>query len=305
MSLRQKLVRVGKTVPGSRKAASLVRRGVGTTPGHEFAQDTRLDALEAAVRELQDGQGARLREVEHHLPILLNTISSNNGILRRITRREGDVARSVADLWARIEVIRRELMFEVRYGDRAGTVEVASEPKVLDEPKVAAARADGLRVNLGCGHLPMDGYINVDLRELPGVDVLAPVDQLPFDEGEVDELYSAHLVEHFPEERFVRDVLPYWVSRIRPGGTFRAVLPDAGAMLRGFADGTVSYDDLREVLYGGQEYEGDFHFNMYTTETLSQILADAGLVEVEVEAEGRLNGACLEMQLSARRPGER
>jgi hypothetical protein len=76
-------------------------------------------------------------------------------------------------------------------------------------------------------------------------------------------------------------------------------------MMSGFADGSVRYEDLREVLFGGQEYEGDFHFNMYTTETLSRILSDAGLVEVKVEAEGRPNGACLEMQLSARRPGDR
>lgn len=305
MTLRDKLVRVANSSPATRKAALGVRRGVRTVTGRQAAQRARIEALEASVRALQEDHGSRLREVEHHMPILLNTISSNNGILRRITRREGDVASSVADLWARIEVIRRELMVEVRYGDRAGTVEVTSEPKVLDERKVAAARAEGLRVNLGCGHLPLDGYVNVDLRELPGVDVLAPVDQLPFDEGEIDELYSAHLVEHFPQEKFVREVLPYWVSRIRPGGTFRAVLPDAGAMLSGFADGTVRYDDLREVLYGGQEYEGDFHFNMYTTETLSGTLSDAGLVDVQVEAEGRLNGACLEMQLSARRPAER
>lgn len=312
MTLRDKLVQVANSSPTTRKAALRVRRGVRTVTGREPTRAARIEALEAAIHALHEDEGRRLREIEHHLPILLNTISSSNGIVRRFTRsvhdiqaRESDLARSVADLWGRIEVIRRELMFEVRYGDRAGTVEVASEPKVLDEPKVAAARAEGLRVNLGCGHLPLDGYVNVDLRELPGVDVLAPVDQLPFDEGEIDELYSAHLVEHFPQEQFVRDVLPYWVSRIRPGGSFRAVLPDAGAMLSGFADGRVRYEDLREVLFGGQEYEGDFHYNMYTTETLSQILTDAGLVEVQVEGEGRPNGACLEMQLSARRPDDR
>ncbi len=305
MTLRDKLVQVANSSPATRKAALQVRRGVRTVTGRQPTRAARIEALEAAIRALEEDEGRRLREIEHHLPILLNTISSNNGILRRITRREGDVARSVADLWVRIEVIRRELMFEVRYGDRARTAEFTSEPKVLDESKLAAARAEGLRVNLGCGHLPLDGYINVDLREMPGVDVLAPVDQLPFNEGEIDELYSAHLVEHFPQEQFVRDVLPYWVSLIRPGGSFRAVLPDAGAMLSGFADGSVRYEDLREVLFGGQEYEGDFHFNMYTTETLSRILSDAGLVEVKVEAEGRPNGACLEMQLSARRPGDR
>jgi predicted SAM-dependent methyltransferase len=312
VTLRDKLVRVANSSPATRKAALQVRRGVRAVTGRQPTRAARIKALEAAIRALEEDEGRRLRDIEHHLPILLNTISSNNGILRRFTRsvraietRESDLARSMADLWGRMETIRRELMFEVRYGDRARTAEVTSEPKVLDEPKVAAARAEGLRVNLGCGHLPLDGYINVDLREMPGVDVLAPVDQLPFNEGEIDELYSAHLVEHFPQEQFVRDVLPYWVSLIRPGGSFRAVLPDAGAMLSGFADGSVRYEDLREVLFGGQEYEGDFHFNMYTTESLSGILSDAGLLEVKVEAEGRPNGACLEMQLSARRPGDR
>jgi len=64
----------------------------------------------------------------------------------------------------------------------------------------------------------------------------------------------------------------------------------------------VSYGDLREVLYGGQEYEGDFHFNMYTTDSLGELLTAAGLVDVEVEAEGRRNGSCLEFQIVARRP---
>jgi predicted SAM-dependent methyltransferase len=312
VTLRDKLVKVANSTPATRTTALRIRGGVRTLTGRQATRGARIEALEAEVRALREDEGARLREIERHLPILLNTISSNNGILRRFTRsvaeigtREGDLARSVGDLWGRVETIRRELMFEVRYGDRARTVEVTTEPKVLDEPKVAAARAEGLRVNLGCGHLPLDGYVNVDLREMPGVDVLAPVDQIPFNEGEIDELYSAHLVEHFPQEQFVREVLPYWVSLIRPGGTFRAVLPDAGAMLSGFADGSVRYEDLREVLFGGQEYEGDFHFNMYTTETLSGILSDAGLEDVKVEAEGRPNGACLEMQLSARRPGDR
>jgi hypothetical protein len=56
------------------------------------------------------------------------------------------------------------------------------------------------------------------------------------------------------------------------------------------------------VLYGGQEYEGDFHFDLFTTDTLRASLEAAGLVEVEVEAEGRVNGLCLEFQIVARKP---
>ena len=75
-------------------------------------------------------------------------------------------------------------------------------------------------------------------------------------------------------------------------------------MLEAHARGDHSYDDLREALYGGQEYEGDFHFNMYTPETLGKLLADAGLVDVEVEDRGRPNGACLEFQIAGSRPAD-
>jgi predicted SAM-dependent methyltransferase len=309
-----------RRAPGATRFVAALRRLIGSDPARLQRDEQQLAAHEQAIRDILpalqevqgpvvDDLGARLAEVEQHLPTLLNTISSGHGATRRIqrefgemVRREQEFATSLAELWSRIELIRRELMFEVKYGDGADRAGPTVESKVVDQAKVDAARAAGLRVNLGCGHIPLDGYVNVDMRDLPGVDVIAPVDDVPFAEGEVKELFSSHLVEHFPEERFTREVLPYWVSLIEEGGTFRAILPDAGSMLRGFAEGTVTYADLREVLYGGQEYEGDFHFNMYTVDSLREILEGAGLEDVVVEAEGRVNGACLEMQLSARRP---
>ena len=267
--------------------------------------EARLDRSEARLDELERHVG----DIEGHLPKLLNAIASFSGAARRLERdmrttwRVGeDHARSINDLWERMEVIRRELMIEVRYGDRSGAAHEAVDPRIIDTDKVADAAEAGLRVNLGCGHLPLAEYVNVDMRELPGVDAIATATDLPFGEDSLEELFSAHLVEHFPQEQLEREVLPYWRSRIRPGGTLRMVLPDAGAMLEGFASGDIPWDELREVLYGGQEYEGDFHFNMYRTDTLAELLGGAGFEDVAVEAEGRRNGACLEMQVSARKP---
>lgn len=308
--------------PGARGLLRRFRRAAGHDPAADARRDAQLAAHESAIRDilpaLQEVQGPRVEEsrreiaelrerlerIEEHLPELLGAIASSSTVSRRLQQQLTDVWSQLGglnDIWTRVETIRRELLFEVRYHDpdQAGV----AEPKILDEEKVAAARRSGLRLNLGCGHLPLDDYVNVDMRDLPGVDVVAPVDALPFEAGEAEELFSAHLVEHFPEERLVREVLPHWVSRIRPGGTFRAVLPDAGAMLTAFSAGDMPYEDLREVLYGGQEYDGDFHFNMYTTASLTEILREAGLVDIVVEAEGRRNGACLEMQVAARTPG--
>lgn len=278
-------------------------------------QERALHDIVAALQQLQSDVPTDVRTlqeridlIEAHLPEMLNTISSAHGTQRRL-QRASDAQRVRLDAyedaltgqWQRLEMIRKELMFELRYGER-GEPDSAVEPKVLNPEKFAKGAQEGLRLNLGCGHIALEDYVNVDARDIPGVDVVAAVDQLPVDEGQVAEIFSAHLVEHFPQQELERKVLPYWVSLLRPGGEFRAVVPDAGAMLAAHAAGSIPYADLREVLYGGQEYEGDFHFNMYTTGSLGELLTEAGLVDVEVEAAGRRNGACLEFQIVARRP---
>ncbi len=243
-----------------------------------------------------------MRELQGQLGKVWEGQEQQAELLEKTWRTQTEHARSINDLWARLETIRRELMVEIRYGARSGEGSSAIETRILDEAKVDAGRRGGLRINVGCGHLPLDGYVNVDLRELPGVDVVATVSDMPFEPGELAELFSAHLVEHFPQEQLERELLPYWRSLIRPGGVLRMVVPDGGAMLEGFASGDINWGDLREVLYGGQEYEGDFHFNMYTTETLPKLLENAGFESVSVEAAGRRNGIALEMQLVAHVP---
>jgi hypothetical protein len=72
-------------------------------------------------------------------------------------------------------------------------------------------------------------------------------------------------------------------------------------MLKGIAEGTYPFADFREVLFGGQEYEGDFHYNLFTPESLSALLMDGGFSHVECVEKGRRNGACFEFEMIAHR----
>ena len=56
------------------------------------------------------------------------------------------------------------------------------------------------------------------------------------------------------------------------------------------------------MLYGGQEYEGDFHFTGFTPESLAALLRGAGFDDPAVIARGRPNGDCLEFEIAATRP---
>lgn len=223
-----------------------------------------------------------------------------------LTAVRGDMA----SLWERIEFVRRELMFEMRYGARDPIASALRAPttsgqqgRVIDKQYVEDARARGcLRVNLGCGHLLLNDYINVDRRDLPGVHVVAEASSLPFEPGELSVIHSAHMLEHFPQERLVRELLPYWYSLLRPGGVFSAVVPDAEAMIRAYVADNYDYEHLREVLYGGQDYDGDFHFNMFTPKSLTSLLGAQGFESIKVVAEGRRNGNCYECEIHAEKP---
>lgn len=212
---------------------------------------------------------------------------------------------SITYLLGRVEFVRREVMFEMRYGGGKQENPVSStdvKGEILSTEKVAAARKQGARINLGCGHIALDNYLNVDRRPLPGVDIVAEVNQLPFERAELQEIFSSHLLEHFPQEQLRRELLPYYFSLLREGGKFAAVVPDAEAMLREYSNGSYPYADLREVLYGGQDYDGDFHFNMFTPASMGDYLREAGFVNVQLIEGGRKNGQCYEFEITADKP---
>jgi len=53
------------------------------------------------------------------------------------------------------------------------------------------------KLNLGCGKKIKEGYVNLDLHQLPGVDIVADIEKtLPFENNSFDEIYTEHVLEH-------------------------------------------------------------------------------------------------------------
>ena len=69
-------------------------------------------------------------------------------------------------------------------------------------PVATALRGSGVqRLHLGCGTDIRDGWINLDSQKLPGVDVIADLDDcrrrpLPFPADSIDEFLCSHVLEH-------------------------------------------------------------------------------------------------------------
>src|SRR4051812_3683467 len=55
-----------------------------------------------------------------------------------------------------------------------------------------------MRLQIGCGRAPLEGWTNVDCIALPGVDVVADLEsgKLPFADDSVEEILASHVIEH-------------------------------------------------------------------------------------------------------------
>lgn len=265
---------------------------------------TRFAAAETALQD-------RLANAQKTFDDVLNAVVAQNA-MGRSNRRKMDhyvediwttqerFAETLARLESRLEFVRKEVLLEIQ-SSSADPGEVGTADAKVVNPSKLEVRP--LKLNLGAGHIPLDGYVNVDARPLPGVDVVAEAGVLPFDVASVDEIRSAHFLEHFPPAR-LKKLLDYWRGLLRPGGTFTAIVPDAESMILRFARNEYSWEDLKEVTFGGQEYPGDFHFSMFAQEELVRTLEDCGFHDVTLVEVGRRNGASLEMEVRARKPGE-
>ena len=80
------------------------------------------------------------------------------------------------------------------------------------------------RLNLGCGRNPIDGFVNLDRQNLPGVDVVHDLEQfpLPFYDDTFDEILGVDLIEHVSNALGLMEEL--W--RIaKPGALCTFILP--------------------------------------------------------------------------------
>ncbi len=84
-----------------------------------------------------------------------------------------------------------------------------------------------IRLNLGCGPIRLDGFINIDIVETAATDLVANIMSLPmFVDDSVDEVQLDAVYEHlFRHER--RSALREWRRILRPGGLLRlSWIPD-------------------------------------------------------------------------------
>jgi predicted SAM-dependent methyltransferase len=166
-----------------------------------------------------------------------------------------------------------------------------------------------MKLNLGCGSDIRPGYVNVDFRLLPGVDLVVDLSAFPwgFEDGSAEEVLLLDFLEHFPYSQ-TRRIMLECHRVLHEDGRVVIQAPDAkilGAVLSGrgryqcnrcgeWMWGITSEewtercpkcgqgeDDAFEAammrMYGGQDHQGNFHQTCFTSDSLARLGRACGL----------------------------
>jgi len=143
------------------------------------------------------------------------------------------------------------------------------------------------KLNLGCGELVRSGFINVDERQLPGVDKIVDIGgRLPWVDGMFDYVLAEDVLEHFPLAR-TGEVLTEWVRVLAQRGTIELFVPNVRKHIDMLLKGECSMTRFSQLLYGGQDYPGNFHYRCFDMDSIKEVMNKCGLIARKVKEEGR------------------
>jgi SAM-dependent methyltransferase len=120
-----------------------------------------------------------------------------------------------------------------------------------------ANNTDPVRIELGSGPHGETGYYHVDAVKVGNVDRESDVRNLDWiPDNAVDDLYSAHTVEHFSYTE-IDTILSEWYRVLKPSGVIRLKMPDLDFLCRAYVEGIHSTEEVMVAIFGGfSDYPG-------------------------------------------------
>lgn len=141
-----------------------------------------------------------------------------------------------------------------------------------------------IRLNLGSGESVIEGFTPVDIcgdKILEGPQKGKGMDarHLEYPDNSVDEIYVSHLLEHFSHKE-VEAILKEWVRVLKPGGRMRIAVPDFKLIAEKYLKKEQGLPYLA-IIMGSHTDEFDVHKNIFDEDSLSMMMAQAGLENIE------------------------
>lgn len=155
-----------------------------------------------------------------------------------------------------------------------------------------------VRLNWGCGSHVALGWVNSDVKDAPGVDLVADIrDGLPLETDSVDYAVSVHALPELSYPALV-PALAELHRVLKPGGVLRLVLPDLDRALAAYRRGDAAYFKvdpeqassisgrfILHVLWYG------YSKSLFTAEFVAELLGEAGFERSQIWDHGKTGSA--------------
>ena len=139
-----------------------------------------------------------------------------------------------------------------------------------------------MKLNLGCGDDIKKGYVNIDVRNLPGVNIVGDVCNLPFEKNSIDEILALDVYEHVSYLKS-QVLLIHWVSLLKPGGLLFIQAPCINKIIQEFLNVILESGDITHIesliaaIFGAQDYIENTHYTICHPELMYIYLKRAGI----------------------------
>jgi len=142
--------------------------------------------------------------------------------------------------------------------------------------KISVPRKKHLRLHLGCGGIHLNGYINIDWRKAPGVDLVMDIKKLPYPSESVEQIETYHTIEHIPYPDIL-NTFKEWKRLLTKSGKLIIECPDFDAIVKKYING-----DEKQLnhIFGLQRFHGDTHYYGYNVKRLKRLLKQASFTNI-------------------------
>jgi predicted SAM-dependent methyltransferase len=118
-----------------------------------------------------------------------------------------------------------------------------------------------------------EGILNLDIRPLPNVDIVADARKIPLEDRGLDKIIAREVIEHFSRDEIL-PLLKEWNRVLRMGGTMEIQTPDGERVLDNWRK--MPPGRIWGALYGAQKNKEDLHKMLFTIESIKEYLVRTG-----------------------------
>lgn len=166
------------------------------------------------------------------------------------------------------------------------------EPEIVDEgvieglPKKTVDEVleqDVIKLDLGGGSKPAQGYVNVDIQYYPEVDLLLDITKLQehFPPRSVDAIMCRDTLQCFKHSE-IRGILRDWHRLLKPRSRIVLQCYDIKKIVDAFQEGEIDFERFKLLVYGRQKDEYTCFQNCFDEESLVSLVEKVGFQIQEV-----------------------